>query len=120
MAALTMSEPPTSATSRAAYLRKSPPRCGGCCGSPGAGAVLRDAVGSALFACRTHPRTTSVSFATRARDSGLAGGAVGCELVCGNVIRLPRGRSRPSAASLSSRVGQYELAALAASQQQEG
>src|SRR5262249_45514016 len=51
---------------------------------------------------------------------GLAGGAVGCELVCGNVIRLPRGRSRPSAASLSSRVGQYELAALAASQQQEG
>src|SRR5262249_9711299 len=104
MAALTMSEPPTSARSRAAYLRKSPPRCCGCCGAPGAGALSGAVeVGRALLACRTHRHSASVTLATlrcAARDSGSPGDAVACELVCGNVIRLPRGRSRPSAVRL--------------------
>src|SRR5215467_14887967 len=120
MAALTMSEPPTSAKSRAAYLRKSPPRCCGRCGAPGAGPPSGGVeVGRALLACRTHPRSTSVTFRRAARDSGPPEDAVVCELVCGNVIRLPRGRSRPSA-DPSLRDRPSDLAALAASQQQEG
>src|SRR5262245_25084803 len=106
MAALTMSDPPTSATSRAAYLRKSPPFWGRCWGATGAAtASVCGGERMAAFA-RGLPwrrRSSSASIDTRrcaARDSMPAARGVVWVLDSGNVIPPPCERSGASAVGI--------------------